>query len=193
MKVKRDRSRKIIVEMDQNSAALPPIAVPELRLRHILVPVDFSDCSHKALQYAVSFAKQFNADILLLHVVVALPPPPQLLVFEAEGLRTKYYEEAARHLSEWRAEVLSRADVKTSVREGSSAQQEIVSMAQECNSDLIIIGNHGRSAMARFLMGSTAERVVRHAPCPVLVVRGQEHEFLVGADVPSEEQKSAVV
>jgi hypothetical protein len=69
MKVKKDRSQNVVVEMDRIGAALPPIVLPELQLKHILVPVDFSACSHKALQYAVSFARQFSADVMLLHVV----------------------------------------------------------------------------------------------------------------------------
>src|SRR5258708_8333140 len=79
MKVRKGRSQKIVVEMDRRSPALPPIALPEFRLRHILVPVDFSECSLKALEYAVSFPKQFTPQVILLHVVCAIPPPPQIL------------------------------------------------------------------------------------------------------------------
>ncbi len=192
MKVRKDRSDKVILEMDRTGAALPPVAVPELLLRHILVPVDFSQCSHKALQYATSFAKQFSANITLLHVVVSVPPPPQMVVFETETARSKCHEEAARHLSEWRNEVVPRASVKALVREGVSAHQEIVALAHECNCDLIVIGNHGRSGLSRMLTGSTAERVVRHAPCTVLVVRERQHEFLVGATQSGSEKSVAV-
>jgi universal stress protein A len=193
MKVKKDRSR-VVVEINRKELGLPPIAVPELRLKQILVPVDFSECSHKALQYAVAFARQFSADVMLLHIVVAVPPPPQMLVFEAEAIRAKCQEEAAKRLSKWRKEAVSHASVKATVREGAAAHQEIVAAAHECNSDLIIIGNHGRGGLARVLTGSTAERVVRHAPCPVLVVRGREHEFLVGAaELSSSKEKSVAV
>jgi nucleotide-binding universal stress UspA family protein len=189
MKIKKDRSH-VIVEMGSKESGLPPAGVAELQLRHVLVPVDFSECSHKAFQYAISFARQFSADLMLLHVVVAVPPPPQMLVFEAETLRGKYHEEAAKHLSEWRKEAVSQISVKAVVREGMAAHQEIVAAAHECNSDLIVIGNHGRGGLARVLTGSTAERVVRHAPCPVLVVRGREHEFLVGAAKSREKSMS---
>lgn len=192
MKVRKNRSDKVVVEMDRTDLALPPIAVPELTLKHILVPVDFSECSRKALQYAVSFAKQFSATISLLHVVVTVPPPPQMMVFESEALRGKYYEDAAKRLSDWRNEVASRASVKAIVREGVSAHHEIVSLAHECNCDLIVIGNHGRSGWSRMLTGSTAEKVVRHAPCPVLIVREREHEFLVGATEGRSEKSVAV-
>lgn len=181
MKVKKGRSNQLVIETSQAESALPPIAVPELRIKNILVPVDFSPCSHKALHYALSFARQFSADILLLHVVVIVPPPPQMLVLESDALRANYYEDAAKRLSEWRKEAISRVSVKATVRQGTSAPQEIVAAAHECNSDLIVLGNHGRSGLARAIMGSTAERVVRHAPCPVFVVREKEHEFLVGA------------
>lgn len=193
MKIRKDRSDKVVLEMDRTDSALPPVSVPELLLKHILVPVDFSDCSRKALQYAMSFAKQFSAAITLLHVVVAVPPPPQMMVFENETLRSKYHEEAAKNLSEWRGEVVSRAPVKALVREGFSAHQEIVAMAHQCNCDLIVIGNHGRSGLSRMLTGSTAERVVRNAPCPVLIVRERQHEFLVGATESASAEKSGAV
>jgi|SRR6185312_13547969 len=188
MKIRKNRSDKVVLEMDRTESALPPVAVPELLLRHILVPVDFSDCSRKALEYAVSFAKQFSANITLLHVVVSVPPPPQMMVFESDTVRAKYHEEAAKHLCDWRSEVVSRASVKALVREGVSAHQEIVALAHECNCDLIVIGNHGRSGLSRMLTGSTAERVVRHAPCPVLIVRERQHEFLVGVREGSSEK-----
>lgn len=180
MKIKKDRAHNtVVLEMDRKSS-LPPVAVPELQLKHILVPVDFSDCSRKALHYAASFARQFNADMTLLHVVVAVPLPPQMLVFESETLSAKYHEQAARQLAEWRKEIMSQAPVKATVRAGTAAHQEIIVAAHECNCDLIVIGSHGRTGLARMLTGSTAERVVRHAPCPVLVVRELEHEFLQG-------------
>lgn len=180
MKIKKDRAHNtVVLEMDRKSS-LPPLAVPELRLKHILVPVDFSDCSRKALHYAAPLARQFNADITLLHVVVAVPLPPQMMVFEAETLSARYHEQAAKQLSEWRKEILSQTPVKATVRPGTAAHQEIITAAHECNCDLIVIGSHGRTGLARMLTGSTAERVVRHAPCPVLVVREVEHEFLQG-------------
>lgn len=180
MKIKKDRARDtVVLEMDRKSS-LPPVAVPELQLKHILVPVDFSDCSRKALHYAAPLARQFNADITLLHVVVAVPIPPQMMVFEAETLSAKYHEQAAKQLSEWRKEIVSQTPVKATVRPGTAAHQEIITAAHECNCDLIVIGSHGRTGLARMFTGSTAERVVRHAPCPVLVVREVEHEFLQG-------------
>jgi len=191
MKFKKNRSH-VVVEIDRNEAGLPPGAVPELRIKQILVPVDFSACSRKAFQYGVSLARQFGAEVILLHVVVVVPPPPQMLIFEIETSHSEYCEEAAKHLSEWRKGAGAQAPVKAVVREGVAAHQEIVAAARECNSDLIVIGNQGRSGWSRVLTGSTAERVVRHAPCPVLIVRGQEHEFLVAATEKTHEKSGAV-
>jgi len=168
----------------------PPVALPELRLKHILVPVDFSDCSHKALRYAASFARQFNADVTLLHVLVAVPTPPQMLIFESETLTARYQEDAPKQLAEWRREIISQATVKAVVRRGIAAHNEIVAFAHECNTGLIVIGHHGRAGIVRVFTGSTTERVVRHAPCPVLVVREREHEFLQGVSAAESAEKS---
>ena len=176
------KSRNVVLEMEPHDASLPPIALPELQLRRILVPIDFSDCSRKAMQYGISFARQFNSEILLLHVIVAVPPPPQVLVVEAETLGAKYHEQAARDLSEWRKEAVPLASVKAAIRSGMSAHSEIVEAARETNCDLILIGSHGRTGLARVLLGSTAEQVVRHASCPVLVIREREHDFVSKAE-----------
>jgi nucleotide-binding universal stress UspA family protein len=181
MKIRKNRSQKVVLEMDRKEIGIVPGSLPEWRLRHILVPVDFSECSGKAMHYAACFAKQFNAEVTLLHVIVIVPPSPQMLIFEPEVLTAKFHEEAAKQLAEWRKEILSHATVKAVIRSGGAAHQEIVTAAHECNTDLIVIGNHGRSGLARLFTGSTTERVVRHAPCPVLVVRELEHEFLKDA------------
>ena len=178
MKARKNRSQKVVLEMDRQESGILPGSLPEWRLRNILVPVDFSECSGKAMHYAACFARQFNAEVTLLHVVVIIPPPPQMLIYEPETLTAKYHEQAAKQLAEWRKEILSHATVKAVVRSGAAAHQEIVAAANECNTDLIVMGNHGRSGLARLLTGSTTEQVVRHAPCPVLVVREREHEFL---------------
>jgi len=190
MKIRKDRSQKVVLEMDREEAGLPGVSLPEWRLRHILVPVDFSNCSRKAMHYAAGFAKQFNAEVTLLHVVVGVPPPPQMLIFEAETLSARYHETAAKQLAEWRQEIVSHGTVKAVVRAGVAAHQEIITAAQECNMDLIVIGNHGHTGLARLFTGSTTERVVRYAPCPVLVVREREQEFLEGTAISEGSEKS---
>jgi nucleotide-binding universal stress UspA family protein len=144
-------------------------------LKNILVPIDFSDTSRKALQYAVPFAKQFEAKITLLHVV-DLPMYPQefgyLLVDESQALDNQkkcLADLAGRTIP---PELLAQ----TIVRRGVS-WDTVVAVARETQADLIITTTHGYTGLKHVLMGSTAERIVRHAPCPVLVVREREHEF----------------
>lgn len=186
MKIKTSgRSGNVVFELGAQDSGLPPVAIPDVRLRQILVPVDFSECSRKAFHYAVQFARQFSAELMLLHVVEFAPIPPQPVVLEAfpaNELTAANQEEAAKHLSEWRNTVVPGLVVKAVTRIGMAAHQEIIDAAKESNTDLIVIGNHGRTGIARLVMGGTTEKVVRHAPCPVLVIREREHDFM---DEPS--------
>jgi universal stress protein A len=145
------------------------------RLTRILVPVDFSEPSRKALHYALSLAKSFNAQIRLLHVVEAVVFPPDTVVVEPAVLAARLNEEARRCLSAWRKEVASETVVKDDLRAGTP-YREIIEAASETKSDLIVLGTHGRNGLTRLFIGSTAERVVRHAACPVLVVRDRQLE-----------------
>jgi nucleotide-binding universal stress UspA family protein len=177
------RSQDVILEMKPRNSTLPPISVPEVNLKKILVPIDFSTQSRKAMRYALSFAKQFNAEVFLLHVVELTPlPAPPLTVVQDEATQVAVHETAAKELAEWRNEISSEAAVKASVRSGLSASAEIANAATEGNFDLIILGTQGRTGPAHLLIGSTAERVVRHAPCPVMVVREREHDFVANSE-----------
>lgn len=152
-----------------DAGALPP---GPLRLREILVPIDFSDCSRQALRYALALARRFGASITLMYVI------DFYLAGETEGrldyaglardLRIRGSEQLIRLIHQ---DVGTDLLVDTLVRQGRP-WKEITEAARERNTDLIILGTHGRADVARTVFGSTAERVVRHAPCPVLVVRG---------------------
>ncbi len=140
------------------------------KLKRVLVPVDFSEPSRKALDYALSLARPFDAEVRLLHVVEALVLPPDVEVLDLEAFAATLNSEAAKCLSKWREEVAARGPVTEELRAGTP-YREIVDAARERNTDLIIMGTRGRTGLAGVLMGSTAERVMHHAPCPVLVVR----------------------
>jgi nucleotide-binding universal stress UspA family protein len=173
MKIKASpRARKLVVEVESE---LPPVSLPEIGLKKILVPVDFSESSRKAFAYAVSFARQFAAEILLLHIVEFIPTP-ELVVAESGYLNARLRENATRELANWRKE-MEPFQLKTSVEDGIP-HREIVRIADEINADLIILGTEGRTGLSHLLIGSTAERVVRHAHCPVMVVRQREHDFV---------------
>lgn len=175
MRIKATPSSGVVVKIEPGGSGPPLMNPSTLSLRKILVPIDFSECSRKALHYATALSKQFQAEILLLHVLEMPPVPVQ--AFETAFMEGNPEESAANELSKWQAEAESPAPVKTLVCSGS-ASPEIVRTADENNMDLIVIGSHGRTGLARLILGSTAERVVRHAPCPVLVVREREHDFI---------------
>jgi universal stress protein A len=162
---------------DREARVLPLAGVPELRLKKILVATDFSDCSAKAFRYAVSLGKQYKAEVIVLHVF--RPVPPGVGVVEASLLDSSLHNEAARLIEEWRQQAGTQANVSAVLLDGKSAHRGIVAHARRCEADLIVIGNHGRNAIGRAFIERTAEKVVRTAPCPVLVIREHEHDCLV--------------
>jgi nucleotide-binding universal stress UspA family protein len=148
-----------------------------LQIKSILVPIDFSAQSEKALAYAVPFAEQFGAKLTLLHVVEPVGTPDFARSFPL--VNDNVMAECGRHLERVvkDLEIEPRLVQKTLVREGRSFH-EIAEAARTLKVDLSIISTHGHTGLKHALLGSTTERVVRHAPCPVLVVREHEHEFV---------------
>jgi universal stress protein A len=178
MKIKAaPKTGKVVVELESQDTGLPnPLP---FRLKQLLVPMDFSDTAKKALQYALPLAAAFEAEVLLLHVVppCTLPAdlgylPPEVAVGAREILNFAREELARLCAREARSGTRCRADV----RQGSP-WQEIVAAARETSTDLIVLATHGRTGVQHVLLGSVTERVVRHAPCPVLVVRERERDF----------------
>jgi universal stress protein A len=154
--------------------------VPTFGLHKILVPVDFSACSAKALDYALAFARPAHAEIILLHVVepVCLPMYGQEITADYSALQASLRNTAREHLAEFsRGKGAADSPMKLRVSEGSS-WGEIVDTAKREGVDLIVLSTHGHTGLRHVLLGSTAERVVRHATCPVLVVRDKEHDFI---------------
>lgn len=156
------------------------------RLRTILAPVDFSNYSAKALQYVRAFAGQFGANVVLVHVVEPTVIPDNF------GIVPPSYEEVGAALAKAAEERLARLAAEVSPTAGAVRQMvrtgrapwEIVRVAEEVEADLIIITTHGYTGLKHVLMGSTAELIVRHAPCPVLTVRDPEHDFVSQGPTP---------
>jgi nucleotide-binding universal stress UspA family protein len=138
----------------------------------ILVPVDFSSCSREGLQYAIGFANEFGAKLILLHVRYLG------YIYSSEG--TALYnipalQEAARKNAERQMRQLVQSvnfggvRFETAFTDGSPGL-DICAFAKEHDVDLIITSTHGLTGLEHVLIGSIAEKVVRHAPCSVLVV-----------------------
>ena len=151
-----------------------------INLKRILVPTDFSECARHALTYGFSFAKEYDAELLLLHVVETLAAPyasdlfpvPMAEVFEEMSGYAK--SELEKLVAEAKGRGLS---ARFLVAQGKPSL-EIMRVAREESVDMIVLGTHGKGVLDQALFGSTTERVVRKAPCPVLCVRESEHEFV---------------
>ncbi len=141
------------------------------KISKILLPLDFSPASMQALDYAVSLAKQFRATIHLVHVhppdeAASMPGAAHLLLQSAEAIERLNEELAGIH----RKRVEPFCPENCHIR-GGQPYQEIIGLAREIAADLIVLSTRGHSGLKHLLLGSTAERVVRGAPCPVLVAR----------------------
>jgi nucleotide-binding universal stress UspA family protein len=157
--------------------------LPALRpdLQRILVAVDFSEDSKMALDYAGVLAGRLGASLSIVHVV-----EPDLSAVPADAAPSHLKTSDSERLAEAKLDLNSLGErmlgacrvVETSVRSGI-AFFEIAEAAKALDADFIVIGAHGLAGLNRMLLGSTVEKVVRHAPCPVLVVRGPNQEFII--------------
>jgi nucleotide-binding universal stress UspA family protein len=153
-----------------------------IRLRTVLVATDFGESSEAALTYGRDLARTFDATLHVLHVVqnvytllgteayISVLPDLQRDVEDAARVRVEAL------LSD---EDRTALHATTVIRTSGAPAAAIVEYANDAKIDLIIMGTHGRGAVAHMLMGSVAERVVRTAPCPVLTVRHPEREFVL--------------
>jgi universal stress protein A len=151
-----------------------------IKIDRILVPTDFSDCARPAAQYARELALRFTAQVDLMTVVdptlmiaaSAGSPVPQAILEDQEAT-------ALQELKKWPDSEYDRElQVHRQVLQGIPFV-EIVRYARANEVDLIVMGTHGRSGLTHVLIGSVAERVVRKASCPVLVVRPKGHQFIM--------------
>ena len=148
-----------------------------IALRRILVPHDFGDTSNRAMKHATALARMFGAVLDVLHVSQRTGTIPTEFPFEL----SPDIEAAVRErLHEITSHDKARPNLDVHVRVGTP-HEEIIAFAKAQQTDLIVMGTHGRGVLAHAVMGSVAERVVRSAPCPVLTVRNPPREF----DVPN--------
>jgi nucleotide-binding universal stress UspA family protein len=148
-------------------------------LKRIVVTTDFSEESKKAFPYALALARKFEASLLLLYVVPA-HLPAELGHIGIVLDERRLLEEARERLPRFRqAELDPHVHVDTRVLNGGPAH-EICQTAEAQAADLIVMTTHGHTGLKHFLIGSVTENVVRHAPCPVLVVRERQRDFVKG-------------
>jgi universal stress protein A len=143
-------------------------------IHKILVPVDFSDHSQRALEEAIAFAKHFGAELIVFHCYPI--PMPTIGSVPYDTIAPESYVESVRKGALEGVERLRNEAVAQGVRaEGKVspgfAASEIVALAEGDGADLIVMGTRGLSGLEHVLLGSVAERVIRTAPCPVLTVK----------------------
>lgn len=150
-----------------------------IQIQKILVPTDFSPHSDIALRYACEFASSFGAEIHLLHVIEDLISEYNGIASIPGDYRAQIRAEAERRV----ASLLSTGwdNGKPVVRKTHAGTPflEILRYAQDNAIDLIVLGTHGRTALSHAIMGSVAEKVVRHARVPVLTVRHPDQKFVM--------------
>jgi nucleotide-binding universal stress UspA family protein len=153
------------------------------KFEKILFPTDFSDLALAPLRHARTLVEAFDAELHCLHVVddayqywsamgpesIPVGPPPENLI---ELAQTRMQEFRAEHLTGLKNEAVTEVTM-------GRPFAEIIAYARANDISLIVMGTHGRGAIAQMLLGSTTEKVVRKAPCAVMTVRAREHEFVM--------------
>lgn len=149
------------------------------RLRRILVPIDFSRPSIKALRYALGLAANFDAEVRFLHVVdPENAPAPAIIRLPLVTQPETVVKMAEKLLWSWATKFGIPISARTcSVRQGK-VYKKIVATASEEKADLIVLATRAHAGLKHVLHGSITERVIQHSPCPVLIVRSREREFL---------------
>ena len=144
--------------------------INNFKLQRLLVATDFSSNSELAFQYGLSLAQEYQAELHLIHVITGARSTDAEIAWTSQENEGAYHAAARRLHESIPAELHLWSDVTHAVREGR-AHREIVSYAVEQSIDLICLGAHGQDFKLRTLFGTNTERVLRQAPCPVLVVR----------------------
>ena len=152
-----------------------------ISLKNILVATDFSEPSDHALTYGRALAQKFDATLSVLNVVdntLALGVGMEGYVGNFPDLQREV-EQSAEHQLRSLVGADETVRARPVILTSNTPAATIVDYAKSAGIDLIVMGTHGRGAVAHLLMGSVAEKVVRTAPCPVLTVRHPEHEFVL--------------
>lgn len=149
----------------------------KFNIKKILIPTDFSEISAQAFPYAEDIARQFGAEIHLVHVLEKDPPIPLIRTFDmtTESVIKKIEEDTRSLLNQFKNKFSSDVQVKEIMLKGNDFE-EIVEYANKNDIDLIVIATHGRTGILHTLLGSVAEKVIRYAKKPVLVITATKEE-----------------
>lgn len=152
-----------------------------IKIKNILFPTDFSDFSKYAASFAISFAFDYGSKLYVVHVAEISHSISEMFSEKVsdEKLRTTANELAVQELQDASTlDMFQKLDYEITCLEGKPFA-EIIKYVKDKRIDLIVMGTHGRSALEAAILGSTAEKVVRKASCPVLTVRKPGHRFVI--------------
>jgi nucleotide-binding universal stress UspA family protein len=151
-----------------------------ISMHTILVAVDFSKESILAARFAVSLAQEYKARLYVLHVMEAPNPSIRAYVETFDEFRHQMQDSAMEDLIQLIPKAAKENIQVEEILEIGHPHQVIVEKAEELDVDTLVVGTHGRTGLSHVLVGSVAERVVRHAPCPVFVVRNPKDKYIYG-------------
>ena len=142
------------------------------RIKRILAPTDMSELSQAGVRYALDLARRVGAEVTVYHVLST----DELMGHDLGGplshILEKYEQSLRKFLDEHFSDILPLVEVRTKVEIGAP-DDNIAQEAEKGGMDMIVLSTHGRTGLSHILVGSVTERVVRHAPCPVLSIRPQ--------------------
>lgn len=167
----RPRTRQAVARPQTRGSREQP-----LQIRNVLVPVDFSEPSLEALEFALPLLKQFGANLHLVHVLEPTYPLASVAAFPLIVSRLEEGKRVRRHLKDVAKKfgIELRSENIHALR--GRPFEEICRLAREWSVDLIVTATRGNTGLKHLVLGSTAERVVRYSPCPVLIVRGADRK-----------------
>jgi nucleotide-binding universal stress UspA family protein len=145
-----------------------------MQINTILVPCDFSEYAEQAYVWAIALAEKWGAKIILLHAAqlfTSFGYPDSVYLLDLKKMEDEILADAEKRLGEFAVKKGSSSVVVETRAVTGDPFWEICQTAEQEHADLIVMGSHGRTGLAHVLLGSVAERVVRHAVCPVLVAR----------------------
>lgn len=148
----------------------------DINFRNVLVPLDFSESSRQAIEYALPLIKEFGSELHLVHVFETDYPFASLTAMPLIVPELEVGRRVRRHLNEWTKScgIMLRRENIHAIK--GRPFEEICNLARKIDTDLIVMSTRGNTGLKHLALGSTAERVVRYSPCPVLVVRGVHGE-----------------
>jgi len=145
-------------------------------IKKILCPVDFSENSYKALNIACEMAEKFSAELFIPHIIIPVPlvpTPPHPIAFDLNTYRESLFENSKNTLDKIINEIIPDTIKTNPIIEIGDPAYEINKIVEENDIGLIVVSTHGRSGLQHLFFGSVAEKIIRHANCPVLSIRAK--------------------